>query len=147
MKIKLLILVIISCTLNVFSQDKQEKREQIKALKVSFLTTELNLSSNESEKFWPIYNAFENKQHDIRHNKVRMLMKKIDAEGTDKLSEKQANAYINQFVDADAELFNLRKKLVADLKTVIGPVKIIKLKKAEEDFNKKLLHKYKDNKK
>jgi hypothetical protein len=33
---------------------------------------------------------------------------------------------------------------VNDLRPVIGSVKMIKLKKVEDDFNKKLLDKYKD---
>jgi hypothetical protein len=144
MKIKFLLPLLLLFTLTAFSQGgKDEKREQIKALKVSFLTTELNLTSEESVKFWPVYNAFEEKQYDIRHNKMKPIIMKIKKAG-DKLTEKEAAGYLNQLGDADEELYNLRKKLVADLKPIIGSVKTLKLKKAEDDFNRKLLDKYKD---
>ena len=39
----------------------KEKREKIEALKISFITTELALTTEESEKFWPIYNETESK--------------------------------------------------------------------------------------
>ena len=150
MKIKMLLPLLLLFSVSLFAQgdkDKKEKREQIKALKVSFLTTELKLTADESEKFWPVYNAYEEKQYKIRHDKMRQIIKKIDEVGTDKMSDKDALSYLNQFEDADEELFNLRKKLVADLKPIIGSARILKLKKAEDDFNKKLLHKYKENKK
>jgi len=149
MKIKFLLPLLLLFSGMAFSQggDHKEKKEQVKALKVSFITTELNLTSEQSAKFWPVYNAFEEKQWQIRHDKMRPLIKKIDEIGIDKMSEKEALNYLNQLQDADEELFNLRKKLVADLKPIIGAVKVLKLKKAEDDFNKKLLNKYKGKKK
>ncbi len=147
---KLILPLLLVFSLTVYAQEgknKKERWEQIKALKVSFLTTELNLTAEESEKFWPVYNAHEEKQYRIRHDKMRPLVKKIDEAGYDKISEKEALSYLSQLEDADEELFNLRKKLVADLKSIIGAARVLKLKKAEEDFNKKLLHKYKDKKK
>ena len=146
MRIKFLLPLLLLFTLTGFSQNKDEKREQIKALKVSFLTSELNLTAEESEKFWPIYNAFEEKQYQIRCNRMKPVIKKLH-QSDDKISEKEAAGYLSQLEDADEELFMLHKKLVADLKPVIGSLKVLKLKKAEEDFKSKLLQKYKDNKK
>ena len=147
MKMKYILQFILLFSLTAFGQGHKEKREQVQALKVSYFTTELNLSSDEAAKFWPVYNAYEEKYFSVRHNKMRGLIKKIDETGIDKLSEKEADAYLNQFEDADAELFSLRKKLVTDLKPILSSVKILKLKKAEDDFNKKLLSKYKGKKK
>jgi len=42
------------------------------------------------------------------------------------------------------ELYQSRKKFISNLKGVIPPIKIIKLKKAEEGFNRKLLKQYRD---
>ena len=44
------------------------------------------------------------------------------------------------------ELFQSRKKFVNSLKGVLPAVKILKLKKAEEEFSKKLLQQYRDKK-
>lgn len=147
MKIKHILPLLLIFSLSLFAQGHKEKREQIKALKVSFFTTELNLTSEESAKFWPVYNAFEEKQFDIRHRKMRPLVKKIDDVGIDRMTDKEALGYLDQLQEADEELFLLRKKLVADLKAIIGPVKVLKLKKAEDDFNRKLLSKYKERRK
>jgi hypothetical protein len=39
----------------------------------------------------------------------------------------------------------LRKKLTATLRNILPASKILKLKKSEEDFNRKLLHQYRDS--
>lgn len=143
MKTKLLLTLLLSFSLSVFSQTHKEKREQIKALKVSFLTTELKLTSQESAKFWPIYNAYDEKEFEIKHNKMRSIIKKIESAG-ESLTEKDASNYLNQFQEAEKELVELKGKMIADLKPVIGSVKLLKLQKAEFDFNRKLLSKYKD---
>lgn len=122
----------------------KEKREQIKAMKVAFLTTELDLTSSEAEKFWPLYNTFDDKQFELRHRKMKSYFKRIKGSELDKLSEKEADALLDQIEDNEEELFNLRKKFVISLKGVLPSAKIIKLKKAEEDFNRKLLQQYKD---
>lgn len=144
MKLKIALPILLLFTLAGFSQTHAEKRAQIKALKVSFITTELKLTTDEAEKFWPVYNAYEEKQYSIRHNKIKPLIKQLGNGALEKMSEKDAQVLLDKFQAADEELFYLRKKLITDLKPAIGSVKLIQLKKVEDDFNKKLLEKYKD---
>ena len=40
--------------------------ERVQALKVAFITKALNLTSAEAEKFWPIYNEFQDKRDVVR---------------------------------------------------------------------------------
>ena len=56
-----------------------------------------------------------------------------------------AAVLLKQMESTEEELHQLRKKLVSDLRGIIGPLKIIKLKKAEEDFNRKLLKQFRQN--
>src|SRR6187431_2294722 len=65
----------------------KEKREQIKAMKVAFLTTELDLSSSEAEKFWPLYNTYDDKLFELRHQKMKGYYKRLKDDELDKLSE------------------------------------------------------------
>ncbi|ESU20254.1 hypothetical protein FEDK69T_27660 [Flavobacterium enshiense DK69] len=130
-----------------FAQPSDEKREQIKQLKVAFITTELDLSKDEAEKFWPIYNTFEEKQFEMRHEKMRSFKKRMDKESVDKMSEKEAAALLAQMEDNEEKMLQLRKKLSSDLRPVIGSVKILKLRKAEDDFNRKLIKQIKESKK
>ncbi len=124
----------------------QEKKEQIKALKVAFITTELNLTPEEAAKFWPIFNAFEDKQKEIKKQKLRAYLDQSDANSFDKLSEKDAATLLTQMESAEDDLFQSKKKFISNLKGILPSVKILKLKKAEEQFNKKLLQQYRDKK-
>lgn len=120
------------------------KKEKVKALKVAYLTNNLSLTATEAEKFWPIYNAYDEKQFELRHEKMKMIKDKLQAESVDNLTDKQALTMLNQIEDVEDDLYQNRKKFMASLKNVLNPVKILKLKKAEDDFNKTLLRQYKN---
>jgi hypothetical protein len=143
---KILPLLIILISINFYAQGERmrEKREQIKTMKVAFLTTELKLTSNEAEKFWPVYNTFDDKQFELRHQKMKSFMRRMNDETIDKMTEKEASTLLNQMDTTEEELFMLRKNFIATLKGIIPASKIIKLRKSEEDFNRKLLHQYRD---
>jgi Spy/CpxP family protein refolding chaperone len=145
---KILPILLLLTSFNFYAQreNMKDKKDQIKALKVAFLTTELDLSTKEAEKFWAIYNTFDDKQFEIRHQKMRMYRSQMNDESLDKMSERDASTLLSQIENSEEELFNLRNKFSKDLKEVLSAVKIIKLKKAEEDFNRKLLQQYRSKK-
>jgi len=122
-----------------FSQGFKEKKEKVKALKVAYITEQLELNTDEARKFWPIYNAFDDKQGELRHEKMKSILDRFRPGNVDKLSEKEASVLLVQIEKIEEDLFNLRKKFIKDLQNVISAKKIIKLKKAEEDFNRELL--------
>jgi Spy/CpxP family protein refolding chaperone len=146
---KILPLLIAFISLNVIAQDGpiiRKKKEQIKALKVAFITNELELTSDEATKFWPLFNAFEEKQQEIKKQKLKGYLKRVDNDSFDNLSEKDATTMLSQMESTEDELYQLKKKFISNLKGVISPIKILKLKKAEENFNRKLLQQYRDRK-
>ncbi|MEC4005657.1 sensor of ECF-type sigma factor [Flavobacterium sp. SUN052] len=148
---KLLTIALFFISITSFAQDGlvkerfKEKKEQIKALKVAFITSELDLTPDEAAKFWPLFNAFEDKQQEIRKQKMKAFMDRSD-NGVDKLTEKEATALLTQMENTEEELYQLKKKFVSSLKGVLPAKKILKLKKAEEEFSKKLLQQYRDKK-
>ncbi|PBJ14348.1 sensor of ECF-type sigma factor [Flavobacterium sp. ACN6] len=147
MKIKnILPLLLFLISFSFFAQTGKidEKREKIKAFKVSFLTTELELTSTEAEKFWPIYNAYDDKQFDLKHLKMKTYLRKLNDDNINNLSEKEAVTLLSQIESTDKELYSLREKYMASLKKILSAKKILKLKKSEDDFNRKLLQQYRD---
>lgn len=148
MKIKnILPLIMFFITFSFYAQEDKkvdEKREKIKAYKVSFLTTELELTPTEAEKFWPVYNAFDDKQYELRHQKMKTYMRKLDDDKINSISEKEAATLLSQMESTDKELYLLREKYMSNLKKILSAKKILKLKKSEDDFNRKLLKQYRD---
>ena len=141
---KLLLILLFLLSIHSFAQSQMEdKKEQIRALKVGFITNELALTTDEATKFWPIYNAYDDKQFEIRHQKMKAFKQRMDAD-LEKMTEKEASALLAQMENTEDELYQIRKKFVANLKGILPSVKIIKLKKAEDDFNRKLLQQYRN---
>jgi hypothetical protein len=141
---KLVIITLFLLSIQLFAQPRfEEKKEQIRSLKVGFITTELALTADEATKFWPLYNAYDDKQFEIRHQKMKAYKGRMDAD-LNKMSEKEASTLLAQMESTEDELYHSRKKFVTSLKGILPSVKIIKLKKAEDDFNKKLLEQYRN---
>lgn len=147
MKIKnILPLLLFLTSFSFFAQNGKidEKREKIKAFKVSFLTTELELTSTEAEKFWPIYNAYDDKQYELKYLKMKTYIKQLKDENLKNLSDKEAVTLLSQIESTDKEIYQLREKYMNSLKKVLPAKKILLLKKSEDDFNRKLLQQYRD---
>lgn len=143
--IKLVTSLLLFISFNFYAQGEKmkEKREQIKTMKIAFLTSELDLSVTEAEKFWPVYNAFEEKEFELKHLKMRSFIKRL-RDGKEKLNEKEAGVLLSQIENNEEEVFLLRKKFIGNLKGILPASKIIRLKKSEEDFNRKLLAQYRN---
>lgn len=131
------------CTFSFTAQDRKDSKEKIKALKISYLTEQLNLTPKEAQKFWPIYNAYSEAQHDLR-NKQRSELKNAinNNEEIEALNESDAEKLISLKLSIDKELYESQKDFVNKIKQVISYKKIIKLHVAEMEFGRKLMSKY-----
>jgi len=141
MKQLLSILITLLFISTAFAQ--HPKRKKIKALKTAHITNELNLTSSEAEKFWPIYNASEDKHHQLR-NESRQLRRKLK-EDFDGISESEAKIILQKSIDLQDRMHKEQNKLTSDLIQFLPAKKIILLKKAEEDFTRKLIKKFKEH--
>jgi Spy/CpxP family protein refolding chaperone len=142
---KILPIILFLLSIHSFAQEAMnEKKEQIKALKIGFITNELSLTTEEAAEFWPIYIAFEDKQYKLKNRKMKAIRAKMNDESLDKMSEKDASALLAQMESVDNELYQIRKKFTTDLREVLPATKIIKLKKAEDNFKRKLLQQYRN---
>ena len=106
----------------VKAQDGDDTRaEKIKSLKIAFITQKLQLSADEAQKFWPIYDQYEN---DI--NRLRLENKN------------------STVIDKEEKLLNIRKKYLGSFEKVIGPQRVNKLFTAEKDFRSILIQRLKN---
>lgn len=144
MKSKIITILVFLFSILSIAQPNKEKIEKVKALKLAYITKELSLTSAEAEKFWPIYNAYDEKQFELRHSKMRTIMKKYKDDGLDKLNDKEAATILTEMESIDEELLTLRKKFVKDAKEIIGAKKVLQLKKVEEDFTRTLFKQYRE---
>lgn len=145
MKNIMLILLLLAGSLG-FSQEKS-KHERIKALKVSFLTEELALTPSEAQKFWPIYNSYDEKMHDLRRRERNLFKEKYSRSGSkNTLSEAEARNLIREYNEVVRQKYELESQLMDDLVKKLPSSKMVFLPEAERNFSKKLFEEYKKRK-
>lgn len=115
------------------NQNPEKSRERIESLRIAFITERLNLSSKESQQFWPVYNSFKDESNQIR------MSSRPDAAIED-MSEKEAEEFIMDRFSQQERQLNLEKKYYAKFREVISVRKIAMLYEAENEFKKKLLN-------
>ncbi|HSJ12578.1 MAG TPA: hypothetical protein VK916_07815 [Gillisia sp.] len=133
----LLILVLFAFP-SLQAQDKSEHREKIKALKVAYITQELNMNSEVAQKFWPVYNQYEVKKRELHKRE------NVDWSTIGTISEARAEAMLKEYLVIEKEEYTIKKQLFTDLKKFLTAREIIKLHELEAEFHQKLIKEYRD---
>ncbi len=138
MKPLLTLLFVTLSFVGMTQQNHKQKKEEIKAQKIAFLTTELNLTEKESEKFWPVYNEYDAKMMANRkaHRSIIKKLKKFD-----ELSGDEAYSLSEQIIQLETERAQIRKEYLPKFSKVLGKKKGAKVFYAEEKFKRQLLRK------
>ncbi len=132
-------LTIFIFTCQTFAQDEED--EKIESLKTAFITDALSLSKEEAQTFWPIYNHYEKKKDSLYEDKWCQVKNGLNT--IENLEEEKAEELLATYLQMKEERFKLRKSFIEELEKLMSAKKILMLKKAEHDFHKMLLEKYK----
>ena len=108
-----------------FAQGGEKMRERIKAQKVAFITDKLNLTPEEATKFWPVYNAYEDRVETVRTGDMRTIKSQI-RQNPD-MSDNEADKLLQNLITAEDEMHKAKVDLIKNLKGIISSKKIIKL--------------------
>ena len=126
------ILGIIMClTINtgLMAQDRREHFERIEAIKVAFITKKLDLTTEEAQKFWPVYNNYQKELMDLMR-KRREDRQKTDIAPNDK---------INADLAYESKMLDLKKKYKKLYLKAIPAEKVLLLYQAEREFREHLI--------
>ncbi|MCB0697691.1 MAG: hypothetical protein KDC07_10020, partial [Chitinophagaceae bacterium] len=61
-----LLTMLLAVTTVIAQPDRDHKHDRIKALKIAYITEKLDLTSEQAQKFWPVYNRYEKEKWDTR---------------------------------------------------------------------------------
>jgi hypothetical protein len=106
---------------------------------MNFISKKIELSINESEKFWPIYNEYIDKIKAIKKNLRQSYRRKSGA-----LTEKDAEELIFLELQSKQAETDLYKIYSEKLKSIIGSKKMVKLHMAEEEFKREIINSIKE---
>ena len=114
------------------------KQEKIEELKIAFITKELNLSPQEAQKFWPVYNEMGGKLK-AEKKKQRVINKEL-RENRSTYSESQFRNKSGAIMNSEIRCAELKKSYHDKIGGVIGYKKATKLLSLEHRFKKELLN-------
>lgn len=110
--------------------------ERVRAIKVAYITDKLELTTEQSAKFWPIYNRFEDERFDI----VRQYRRGNVADpATD-----ESLRSVDDDIEMQEKMLALRKKYKDEFLKVITPKQLAALIDAEREFKRMLLQQLKE---
>jgi hypothetical protein len=131
----LLIILIFPVTKSVAQNTNLEK---LNNYKIGFFTKRLNLTSDEAEKFWPVYNEYQGQKNLIQLEKLKLnrTFNQNESALNDRQLEEIGDKYVDCLVQESALAVTFHKKL----KTVLPPAKVIMYYQAENQYKAQLLN-------
>lgn len=138
MKKLLILLVILSLITSYRSNAQNPNIEKLNNYKIGFFTKKLNLTSGEAEKFWPVYNDYQNQRNQIQLDKLKLNRTFNQSGGT--LSNSQMEEIGDDYVDCLVRESNLAVAFHKKLKEVLTPSKVILYYQAENQYKIQLLN-------
>ena len=118
-------------------------RDKMKAEKVAFLTTAMDLTPAEAEKFWPLYNNMENER---REGRMMRAYKALDEALNAGKPESEIAALLSRYVKALTSSHDVESKYVPIFTKVISVEKVAKLFVGEEEFRRQQINRWNGDK-
>ncbi len=140
---QLLLLSSILFFAHVLGAQPPKPGDRIRAAKIGFLTQKLQLTPQEAERFFPIYNQFQNEKQAAGKEK-REKLRSANLNNFDNLSDKDATELADGFMDVRREELMIEERYHKEFKRVLPPKKVLKLYVAEREFNMEVLKKIKE---
>ena len=130
-------------TVKTSFQDVRSATDKIEVMEVAFLTEKLDLTVDEAQKFWPIFNDIKEERNNLIIKK-KMLMKDM-FDNFKGMTNDQAQEYVDDMFEIETALnesnFESRHRKIIK---VIGPRRFFHLKIAENEFKRNLLKEYRN---
>lgn len=117
--------------------DMEDRMDKLESAKIAFLTRELNLTTDEAQKFWPVFNEYADKRKANRkmqranHEQVRANF--------GSMSDRDLDAALTREIEYEQKEVDLRKEYIGRFKTILPVAKVVRLYGAEEKFKREIL--------
>jgi len=113
-------------------------------MKIAYITERLDLSSEEAEKFWPIYNDYNDKKGEILHE-IREF-RRYYVENLDNIDDEEHLELLHKYIKLQQKDADLLPSYQEKFIEVLPAKKVMKLYIAEIQFKNYLLQKLRDHK-
>ena len=140
---KILFIFVTAWNISLAQPTQQAQKDDIDAQRIGFITKELQLTTQEAQVFWPVYNKYRTELETLRKNRSTELMAaKVNF---DEYSNEEVNKIIeNEFVYRQKEL-DLMKRYNEEFKKILPIKKVAKLYRADQLFKIYMIKDLKQN--
>lgn len=112
---------------------------RMRSEKIAFLTSEIGLTPEEAQAFWPIYNKAEAEQSSAFEATMKAF-RALEEAVRQKKSESEISRLLDEYTSAVSKSETVSVKYVAQYKKVLSAEKVAKLFLAEERFRNNQIH-------
>lgn len=116
--------------------------ERFEAEKISFITQKLDLSPEEAQLFWPLYNELEKKRRENR-NQGKILFRKLRS-NSEETSDKELSDLSDELIELKLQDALLQKEYHLKFKKILPAKKTLTLYHTEKQFQNMLLRQIKE---
>lgn len=131
---KQVIIVIMLCSYAIIGI-AQTSNEKIEAFKVGIFTQQMQLTVEESQTFWPLYNEYEVKKEALKEQ----YNTKGQFRQLDNMSDEKAEQLILKHFEGEEAELSLKRTYFEKFKAILPMKKVAKIYKAERVFKQKLV--------
>lgn len=118
-----------------------ERLQEMKAQRTAYITTKLGLTPDEAQRFWPVYNEYDDARERLRREVRDMHRSTKDKEGG--ITEAEAKQILAKVRSNRQQELDLEARYTDRFVSIIGAVKTVELHGAERDFQREVLRRYK----
>jgi hypothetical protein len=141
-------MIVLFMTLAVFSQRKGPDHDKVRTYKIAYITEKLELTPEEAQQFWPVYNEMSAEIEKYRKETRRDMMKAVkEAGGVDQVSETESWKIVKKNIEIQKKMIAMEESMLNKLRKVLPNKKILKLQIAEREFKKVLFEKLRERRK
>ncbi len=106
--------------------------DRMETQRIAFITERVDLTPEEAQAFWPIYNAFRKQEKTIRQEKE-------PAKRPLNMDDQEAAEFVQVLVRTERKLLDLREAFISDISEVLSAKKVLRFHAAERQFKERLL--------
>ncbi|WP_123846536.1 hypothetical protein [Chitinophaga lutea] len=123
-------------------QNDASKQDKIKALEVAYIARELDLTPEEAQKFWPLYNKYSKEIHDL----IRERKKKSQELKGKPRTDDVADATLDKELNYERKLLDIKTRYREEFGKVLPARKVGNLYRAEREFRGMMIRQLKERK-
>ena len=141
-KFTLLFAIIMGTALMAQPKDFKERKAKLDAMRVAFITEELELTPEEAQVFWPVFNERNKKVEDLRREMMETMFElRNQGKSLDDLSDTELEKMMKMRFENEKEIAKINEAYHERLVAAVGLRKTAKLYMSEMHFQRKLIEK------